>query len=322
MGNFILRWLRPSPAGPVDRATYRLRLVLAVQIAVFGLVGFLVLALGRSMPPLLALPELAAHVLLGLLLWTNRITWGTILAVAGLGVADTVIGDSGTVEVMLVFFIIPLVLPFYTRTAIALTTQILVWVMVAGTGIGMVVTAPDRMPWISLVAQLGAIGLVGTLMVIFRFSLLRLIGANQRLENVVAQYQAVYENGGRATLVLSRYGHIRSVHGSASQLLGIVAFKLVGQHYSAVLPSVIGEQEVWETYLQDSGPEALSGAWVHAEGPENLPLIIHLAAATSQQRTQGMALVADIYASGAPSIGEGFHDHPSEVEQAGRAASV
>lgn len=296
MGNLILHWLRPSPAGPVDRATYRLRLVLAIQIALSGVVGSLVLALGRSTPPLLALPGLAAYVLLGLFLWTSRITWATVLAVAGLGVADLAIGGSGAVEVMLVFFIIPLVLPFYASTGVALATQIVVWVMVAGAGIGMVVAAPDRVPWNSFVAQVGAIGLVGTLMVIFRFSLLRLIGANQRLENVVAQYRTLHDAGTRATLVVGSYGLIREVHGPAMQLLGMDAPELIGQLYSVVPPSVIGGQEAWEAYLQDELSTERGGRWVQGQGPEGHRLVIHLAAATEQQRTLGVALVADIYA--------------------------
>ena len=305
MGNFILRWLRPSPAGPVDRATYRLRLVLAVQIAIFGLAGFMILSIGRSISPFLALPELAAHVLLGLLLWTNRITWPTVLAVAGLGVADAAIGDRGTLELMLVFFIIPLVLPFYRSTAVALTTQILVWVMVAGAGLGMVITAPDRMPWMSLVAQLGAIGLVGTLMVIFRFSLLRLIGANQRLENVVAQYRGLYENGAHATLVLGGHGNIREVYGSTNHLLGIASIDIVGRHYSVIPASAIGKQEVWEAYLRNEALMDSHRSWVRSSGPKGLRLVIHLATATGQQRAQGMALAADIYVDAAPAAYEG-----------------
>ena len=306
MGNFILRWLKPSPAGPIDRATYRLRLVLAVQIAAFGLAGFLVLSIGMSVSPLLMLPELVAHVLLGLLLWTNRVTLAPVLAVAGLGVADAAMGDRNAIELLLVFFIIPLVLPFYRNTAVALTTQILVWVMVAGAGLGIMATAADRMPWTSLVAQLGAIGLVGTLMVIFRFSLLRLIGANQRLENTLAQYRGLYENGSHATLVLGTQGNIREVYGSAGQLLGAEPADMVGRHYTTVPAWAGGKQDVVEAHLRNGFSKGLHGAWVESRGPNGLHLTIHLASATGEQQAQGVVLVVDIYADEVPAAPEGL----------------
>ena len=229
VGNLLLRWLWPSPTGPIDRATYRLRLILAIQIAVFGLVSFLVLSVGRSTSVLLSLPEFVSHLLLGLALWNNRTTWNTVLPVASIGVVGVAMGESAVVEVMFIFFIIPVVFPFYSSTKDALTTQILVWVMVAGAGTGMVVVAPDRMPWTWFIVQIAAIGVVGTLMVMLRFSILHLIGANQRLENNLAQYHALYDDGYRVTLVIGDSGHVREVHGAAAQLFGIEASRVVGK---------------------------------------------------------------------------------------------
>ena len=298
MLGIILHWLRPSPAGAVDRATYRLRLVLAIQIAVFGLISFLVLSIGRSTSMSLAVPELVAHVALGLFLWTNRITWSSILAVAGVGVAGMAIGPGASIEVLFVFFIIPLVLPFYSSTRVALTTQILVWVAVATAGTGVAIAAPDRLPWTSFVIQVAAIGLVGTLMVIFRFSLLRLIGANHRLENQLAHYQTLYDDGMRATLVLGRSGHIREVRGAAAQLLGMDIQELVGKHYTVLPASAIGPYPAWDAYLQGNGLQARHDAWVSLNQHDNGLMSIHLAGGTDSQRALGIALVAEVYADG------------------------
>ena len=294
MGSLILRWLRPSPAGPIDRATYRLRLVLAVQIAVFGMVGFLVLSLARSSPLAMASPELLAHLGLGLALWTNRINWATVLTVAGLGVAGMAIGGDATLEIMFIFYIIPLVLPFYASTRVALTTQILVWVMVAGAGTGLVVAAPDRVPWSGFIVQIAAIGLVGTLMVIFRFSLVHLIGRNQRLENTLAQYRVLYDNGTRATLVLSRSGHIKEVHGDAVRLLGLEMPDLVGRHYTDLPASAIGPHQAWEAHLKGEVSDGRK-AWIRPSRRSGPPAVIHLARGTEYQRGMGMALVAEVH---------------------------
>jgi PAS domain-containing protein len=296
MGSLILRWLRPSPAGPIDRATYRLRLVLAVQIAVFGVVGFLVLSLARPFPLAMASPELLAHLGLGLALWTNRINWATVLTVASLGVAGMAIGGGATLEIMFIFYIIPLVLPFYASTRLALTTQILVWVMVAGAGTGLVVAAPDRVPWNGFIVQISAIGLVGTLMVIFRFSLVQLIGRNQRLENTLAQYRVLYDHGTRATLVLSRSGHIREVHGEAVRLLGLEMLDPVGLHYTDLPASAIGSHRTWEAHLKSKGAGERK-AWVRPSRRSEPSVVIHLARGTAYQRGMGMALVAEVHTS-------------------------
>jgi PAS domain-containing protein len=291
----------------VDRATYRLRLVLAIQIAVFGLVSFLALSLGRSTPLQLEFPELLAHVALGAFLWTNRITWSSVLSVAGMGVVGIAVGGSDALEIVFIFFIIPLVLPFYSSTKVALTTQILVWVMVAGAGTGMAVAAPDRVPWAAFVIQVAAIGLVGTLMVIFRFSLLRLIGANHRLENVLAQYRVLYDDGAHATLVLGRSGHIREVHGAADRLLDTNRQDLLGQHYTVLPASAIGKHEIWEAYLQGDGLEERHEAWVRPTGRRRTPISIHLAAGTQAQRALGLALIVEIRAGGPSATHDGKH---------------
>lgn len=292
-----LRWLRPSPAGPLDRVTYRLRLVLAIQIAVFGLVTFLVLYLGRSLSPWLALPELVSHAMLGLALWTNRVTWSTVLPVASVGVLGMALGTGATVEIFFIFFIIPVVLPFYARTRTALTTQILVWVMLAGAGAGIAVTAPDRMPWTALVIEVSAIGLVGTLMVIFRFSLLRLTGANQRLENVLKQYRLLYDDGHQATLVLGSSGHIRAVYGSSEALLGAGPEALVGLHFSKLPPAIRGTEGLWEAHLE--GEEALSSYSGLARAPQGrpAPIRIRLVPGQPRQRAMGVALVVELQRS-------------------------
>ncbi len=295
-----LRWLRPSPAGPLDRATYRLRLVLAVQIAVFGLVAFLVLYLGRSLSPWLALPELVSHAMLALALWTNRVTWGTILPVASVGILGIALGTGVSVEIFFIFFIIPVVLPFYARTRTALTTQILVWVMLAGAGAGIAVTAPDRMPWTALVIQVSAIGLVGTLMVIFRFSLLRLTGANQRLENVLQQYRLLYDDGHRATLVLGNSGHIRAVYGSSEALLGAGPEALVGLHFSKLPPAIRGTEGLWQAHIR--GEEALSSYSGLGSATRGHPALVQvrLTPARPRQRAAGVALVVELGGTAPP----------------------
>ena len=302
MGGLILRWLRPSPAGTMDRATFRLRLVLAIQIAVFGLVGYLVLSLGRSTSMLLALPELVAHVALGLLLWNNRINFAGVITVAAVGVVGISLGERNALEIMLIFFVIPFVLPFYARTSVALTTQILVWVMVAGAGSGAAVMASDRMPWTALVVQISAIGLVGTLMVIFRYSLLRLIGANQRLENSLIRYQVLYDNGDSATLVLGPAGYIREVHGAATELLGAGPKDLLGQHYTVLPTTAIGPRAAWETHLRADGSKEPTTDWTRPTGRAAQRLSIHLATGTEYQRAMGVALVAEVR-SGEPRPG-------------------
>ena len=296
VGNLLLRWLWPSPTGPIDRATYRLRLILAIQIAVFGLVSFLVLSVGRSTSVLLSLPEFVSHLLLGLALWNNRTTWNTVLPVASIGVVGVAMGESAVVEVMFIFFIIPVVFPFYSSTKDALTTQILVWVMVAGAGTGMVVVAPDRMPWTWFIVQIAAIGVVGTLMVMLRFSILHLIGANQRLENNLAQYHALYDDGYRVTLVIGDSGHVREVHGAAARLFGIEASRVVGRHYTALPESAIGARQLWEAYLRGIHPADRSGTWTRPVGVADGAPSVHLAPVTPQQRALGIALIAEVYA--------------------------
>jgi PAS domain-containing protein len=289
-----MRWLRPSPVGPLDRVTYRLRLVLAIQIAVFGLITFLVLYLGRSTSPWLALPELVSHAALGLFLWINRITWATVLTISMVGVLGIALGNAATLEVFFIFFIIPLVLPFYSSTRIALTTQILTWVMVGGAGAGIAIAAPDRMPWTALVIEASAIGLVGTLMVIFRFSLLRLTGANQRLENVLSQYRLLYDDSYRATLVLGGSGNIRAVYGSSEALLGAGPEVLVGVHYSKLPSTIKGSQGLWETYLRGKDGTLSYESVTPAQNGDPARIRIRLTPGQPRQRAAGIALVVEL----------------------------
>ena len=296
VGNLLLRWLRPSLTGPIDRVTYRLRLVLAIQIAVFGIVSFLVLSVGRSASVVLSLPELVSHLMLGLALWNNRTAWSTVLPVAAIGVAGMAISESAVVEVLFIFFIIPVVLPFYSSTKDALTTQILVWVMVVGAGTGMVVMAPDRMPWTWFIVQVAAIGVVGSLMVIMRFSILRLVGANQRLENNLAHYRTLYDDGYRVTLIMGASGHVREVHGAAERLFGVEASRVVGRHYTALPESAIGARYLWEAYLRGIHPADRAGTWTRPVGGADSSHSIHLTTVTPQQQALGIALIAELYA--------------------------
>ena len=293
----VLRWLRPSVIGAVDRATYRLRIVLSVQVGVFGLVTYLVLSLGESSSVGLALPELIAHLLLAFFLWTNRITWSTVLPVAALGVVGLAIGEGPTVEILAIFFIIPLVLPFYSSTTVALTTQILVWIMLAGAGSSMAIMAPDRMPWTALVIEVSAIALVGTLMVIFRYSLLRLTGANRRLENTLAQYRLLYDAGPRTTLVLTETGHISEVHGASTEMLGLPQEELVGRHYSSLTPAITGPRDKWEVHLRSDGKPISYDSWVNPNGGSWSPVHVLLLPGTPRQRAAGVALLVEIQMS-------------------------
>ena len=293
----VLHWLRPSGfGGPVDRATYRLRLVLSVQVGVFGLVMYLVLSLGESSSVALALPELVSHLLLAFFLWTNRITWSTVLPVAAVGVVSLAIGEGPTVEIFAIFFIIPLVLPFYSSSWVALTTQILVWVMLAGAGAGVAIMAPDRMPWTALVIEVSAIALVGTLMVIFRYSLLRLTGANQRLENTLAQYRLLYDAGLRTTLVLTGTGHVSEVHGASAEMLGLEQEQLVGRHFSSLTPAITGPRDRWEAHLRGEEKPSSYDSWLNVNGGAWAPVQVYILPGTPRQRAAGVAMLVEIQA--------------------------
>ena len=290
----LLGWLVPTSVGPLDRATYRLRLVLAVQFAVMGIVIYLILWLGKGENPALVVPELVAHVALGFFLWVALIRWYTMLLVAAGGVVGMALGGPASVEVLTIFFVLPLALPFYRSTRVALATQIIIWSMVALTGAGMAFTAPDRLHWSSFIIQASGIGVAGTLMVIFRLSLLRLTGVNQRLDNLLSQYQMLYENGGRTTLSLDSSGLIRNVHGASSEVLGTAPDKLLGRPFSSIAMTANPPPLRWEDYLHGEGKQGSYDTWMRSSSGAPTPVHIHLASGTSRQRETGMALVVDI----------------------------
>jgi PAS domain-containing protein len=290
----LLGWLVPTSVGPLDRATYRLRLVLAVQFMAMGIAIYLILWLGKGEHPALVLPELAAHVALGFFLWIALIRWYTMLLVAAGGVAGIALGGPATVEVLTIFFVLPLTLPFYRSTRVALATQIIIWNMVAWTGAGMAFTAPDRLHWSTFIIEASAIGVVGTLMVIFRLSLLRLTGVNQRLDNLLSQYQMLYENGGRTTLALDESGFIRSVHGASVEVLGAEPDQLLGRPFASIAMTANPPPLRWEDYLYGEGKQGSYDTWMRANGGSPTPIHIHLASGNSHQRRSGMALVVDI----------------------------
>ena len=113
----FLDWLIPTYVGPLDRATYRLRLVLAVQFLGMGLAIYLILWLGRGEHPAIVVPELVAHVALGIFLWTAFIRWYTMILVAAGGVTGMALGGAATVEVLTIFFVLPLTCLLYTSDA-------------------------------------------------------------------------------------------------------------------------------------------------------------------------------------------------------------
>ena len=303
----LLSWLVPTSVGPLDRATYRLRLVLAVQFMAMGIAIYLILWLGKGEHPALVVPELAAHVALGLFLWVALIRWYTMLLVAAGGVAGIALGGAATVEVLTIFFVLPLVLLFYRSTRIALVTQIIIWNMVAWTGAGMAFAAPDRLHWSTFIIEASAIGVVSTLMVILRLSLLRLTGVNQRLDNVLSQYQMLYENGERTTLALDSAGFIRGVHGASVHVLGVEAEELLGRPFASIAVTANPPPLRWEDYLHGEGKQGAYDTWIRANGGGPTPVHIHLASGTARQRGTGMALVVDIQRTG-------DHDSPPATD--------
>ena len=298
----FLDWLIPTYVGPLDRATYRLRLVLAVQFLGMGLAIYLILWLGRGEHPAIVVPELVAHVALGIFLWTAFIRWYTMILVAAGGVTGMALGGAATVEVLTIFFVLPLTLLFYKSTRSALATQIIIWNMVAWTGAGMAFTASDRLHWSTFLIEASAIGIISTLMVILRLSLVKLTGTSQRLENLITQYQMIHERRDRATLILNTSGDIVSIHGKGDELLGMQANMLHGRSFASIAMKTNPPVTNWEPCLGNKHHRIDYNTWLNVNDKQPIPVKLQIESGSSIQRRNGMAVFVDISSTDPKSI--------------------